>query len=36
VTPRYFKSAAAFRAWLAANGSRARELWVGFYNKASG
>ena len=34
--PRYFKSAADFRAWLAANGSRARELWVGFYKKASG
>jgi len=36
VKPRYFKSAAAFRAWLAANGTRARELWVGFYKKASG
>jgi uncharacterized protein YdeI (YjbR/CyaY-like superfamily) len=35
VTPRYFKSAAAFRAWLAANGATARELWVGFYKKAS-
>ena len=34
--PRYFKSAADFRAWLAANGSRASELWVGFYKKASG
>ena len=34
--PRYFKSAAAFRAWLAANGARARELYVGFYKKASG
>jgi uncharacterized protein YdeI (YjbR/CyaY-like superfamily) len=36
VKPRYFKSAADFRAWLAANGAGARELWVGFYKKASG
>ena len=34
--PRYFRSAEAFRTWLAANSSRARELWVGFYKKASG
>ncbi len=34
--PRYFKSAAAFRAWLAAHHARAPELWVGFYKKNSG
>jgi uncharacterized protein YdeI (YjbR/CyaY-like superfamily) len=34
--PRYFKSATDFRAWLEANGATARELWVGFYKKASG
>jgi len=36
VRPRYFKSAADFRAWLAAHHERAAELWVGFYKKASG
>src|SRR6185295_7698325 len=36
VKPRHFKSAADFREWLASNGPRARELWVGFYKKASG
>jgi len=36
VKPRHFKSAAEFRAWLAANGAAERELWVGFYKKASG
>jgi uncharacterized protein YdeI (YjbR/CyaY-like superfamily) len=34
--PRHFKSQAEFRRWLAANGAKARELWVGFYKKASG
>jgi uncharacterized protein YdeI (YjbR/CyaY-like superfamily) len=33
---RYFKSAAAFRAWLDANHSTATELWVGIYKKDSG
>ena len=34
--PRVFPSQAAFRAWLAKHHGRAPELWVGFYNKASG
>jgi uncharacterized protein YdeI (YjbR/CyaY-like superfamily) len=36
ITPRHFTSAADFRAWLEAHGTSARELWVGFYKKASG
>jgi uncharacterized protein YdeI (YjbR/CyaY-like superfamily) len=36
VTPRFFKSGDAFRAWLEKHGTRERELWVGFYRKASG
>lgn len=32
----YMESAEAFRAWLAENHATATELWVGFYNKASG
>jgi len=34
--PRLFKDQAAFRAWLSKNHAAATELWVGFYNKASG
>lgn len=34
--PRVFASQAAFRAWLTRHHDRAGELWVGFYNKASG
>ena len=34
--PRFFKTPAAFRKWLAANHSRSKELWVGFYKKSSG
>jgi len=34
--PRYFKSQAEFRAWLAKHHATERELWVGFYRKASG
>jgi uncharacterized protein YdeI (YjbR/CyaY-like superfamily) len=34
--PRFFKTPAAFRKWLAANHSKAKELWVGFYKKDSG
>lgn len=34
--PRFFATPARFRAWLARNHARARELWVGFYKKASG
>lgn len=32
----FFKSAAEFRAWLAANHDQATELLVGFYKKGSG
>lgn len=34
--PRFFKSSAEFRSWLAKNRTAASELWVGFYNKKSG
>ena len=34
--PRIFSSQAAFRAWLEKHHGRAPELWVGFWNKASG
>ncbi len=33
---KFMASAADFRAWLAENHATATELWVGFYNKASG
>ena len=36
MTPRFFKSPANFRKWLAANHATAKELWVGFYKKNSG
>jgi uncharacterized protein YdeI (YjbR/CyaY-like superfamily) len=36
VTPKFFKSSDAFRAWLEQHGTKERELWVGFYKKASG
>jgi uncharacterized protein YdeI (YjbR/CyaY-like superfamily) len=36
MTPKFFKSADAFRAWLEKHGAKERELWVGFYKKASG
>jgi len=36
VTPRFFKTPAAFRKWLAANHARSKELLVGFYKKGSG
>src|SRR6476619_4529054 len=32
----HFKSAAAFRSWLSRNGTKAGELWVGFYKTSSG
>jgi uncharacterized protein YdeI (YjbR/CyaY-like superfamily) len=35
-TPKFFKSSAAFRKWLAANHAKSKELWVGFYKKGSG
>jgi uncharacterized protein YdeI (YjbR/CyaY-like superfamily) len=34
--PRFFKTPAAFRKWLAANHRKSKELWVGFYKKATG
>jgi uncharacterized protein YdeI (YjbR/CyaY-like superfamily) len=34
--PRHFKSAAEFRRWLEKHHATDRELWVGFYKKASG
>jgi uncharacterized protein YdeI (YjbR/CyaY-like superfamily) len=33
---RYFKTAAAFRAWLESHHATTAELWVGFYKKQSG
>ena len=36
ITKADFKTAAAFRKWLAANHAKAKELWVGFYKKDSG
>jgi uncharacterized protein YdeI (YjbR/CyaY-like superfamily) len=36
VKPKHFKSAADFRNWLKANHASTREVWVGFYKKASG
>jgi uncharacterized protein YdeI (YjbR/CyaY-like superfamily) len=36
VTPIYFESPAAFRAWLEANHDSEKEVWVGFWKKATG
>jgi uncharacterized protein YdeI (YjbR/CyaY-like superfamily) len=36
VKPRFFKTSAEFRSWLAKNRTGASELWVGFYKKDSG
>ena len=36
MTPRFFKTPAAFRKWLAANHAKSKELWVGFHKKDSG
>jgi len=36
MNPKFFKSPAAFRTWLAANYAKSKELWVGFYKKDSG
>lgn len=36
MTPRFFTSRAAFRAWLEKHHASVGELWVGFYKKASG
>jgi uncharacterized protein YdeI (YjbR/CyaY-like superfamily) len=35
VRPRFFETPAAFRAWLAKNHAKSRELWVGFYKKGT-
>ena len=34
--PRFFKTPAMFRKWLAAHHAKSKELWVGFYKKGSG
>ena len=36
MNPRFFKTPAAFRNWLAANHGKSKELLVGFYKKNSG
>ena len=36
MTPRFFKTPATFRQWLATNHVKSKELWVGFYKKGSG
>jgi uncharacterized protein YdeI (YjbR/CyaY-like superfamily) len=36
VQPRFFKTPAAFRKWLASNHAKSKELWVGYYKKSSG
>jgi uncharacterized protein YdeI (YjbR/CyaY-like superfamily) len=36
MSPKFFKTPAAFRKWLAANHHKAKELQVGFYKKGSG
>lgn len=36
MAPKFFKTPAAFRKWLAANHAKAKELLVGFYKKGTG
>jgi uncharacterized protein YdeI (YjbR/CyaY-like superfamily) len=36
MTPRFFRDAQQFRAWLAKNHGTEAEVWVGYYKKASG
>src|SRR6266702_640535 len=36
MNPKFFKTPSDFRKWLAANNSKSKELWVGFYKKNSG
>ena len=36
MTLKFFKTPTAFRKWLAANHTKSKELWVGFYKKNSG
>jgi len=35
VNPKFFTTPSAFRKWLAANHTKSKELWVGFYKKTS-
>ena len=35
-TPRFFRTPAALRKWLASNHARSKELWIGFFKKESG
>jgi uncharacterized protein YdeI (YjbR/CyaY-like superfamily) len=35
-SPRFFRTAAAFRAWLERHHATERELWIGYYKTASG
>ena len=35
MNPKFFKTPAAFRKWLAANHDKSTELWVGFYKKGT-
>src|SRR5262249_31136851 len=34
--PRFFRSQAEFRSWLEKRGQTQKELWIGYYKKASG
>jgi uncharacterized protein YdeI (YjbR/CyaY-like superfamily) len=36
MSPKFFKTPAAFRKWLAANHVKSKELWVGYYKKDTG
>jgi len=36
MSPKFFKTPAAFRKWLAANHAKSKELWVGYYKKDTG
>jgi uncharacterized protein YdeI (YjbR/CyaY-like superfamily) len=36
MTPKFFESGEAFRAWLEKHGTKERELWVGFFRKVAG
>jgi uncharacterized protein YdeI (YjbR/CyaY-like superfamily) len=36
MSPKFFKTPAAFRKWLAANHNKSKELWVGYYKKDTG
>ncbi len=36
MTPTFFETPKAFRAWLSRNHAKSGELWVGFYKKETG